>query len=73
MFSVFEFIHGLIETSKFRSTIKKSMEQLLYYMVVYMQITEEQVSLVLWFRKIETCQAFQTLAYIIPLPFHHCS
>ena len=44
MFSVFDFINGMIETNKFRSTIKKSMDHLLYYIVLYMQITEEQVS-----------------------------
>ena len=43
VYSVFEFIHGLIETSKFRSAVKKTLDQLLYYVLHYMQITEEQV------------------------------
>lgn len=43
VFSVFDFIMALIECSKFRGTVKKSMDQLLYYVVMYMQITEEQV------------------------------
>ena len=33
----------MIESSKFRSTVKKSTDQLMYYVVLYMQITEEQV------------------------------
>ena len=41
--NVFEFVHAMLETSKFRSTIKKSCDQLLYYIILYMQITEEQV------------------------------
>ncbi|KAK2163574.1 hypothetical protein LSH36_77g04009 [Paralvinella palmiformis] len=43
VFSVFDFIMALIECRKFRGTVKKSMDQLLYYVVMYMQITEEQV------------------------------
>ena len=35
----------MIESSKFRSTVKKSTDQLMYYVVLYMQITEEQVIL----------------------------
>ncbi|XP_033102932.1 importin-9-like [Anneissia japonica] len=44
VFSVFDFINGMVETPKFRSTIKKSVDQLFYYIVLYMQITEEQVT-----------------------------
>ena len=43
MFSVFEFIHGLIETPKFKKTVKKFLDELIYFLVLYMQITEEQV------------------------------
>ena len=43
VYSVFEFIHGLIDTAKFKSTVKKTLDQLLYYVLHYMQITEEQV------------------------------
>ncbi|XP_070557729.1 LOW QUALITY PROTEIN: importin-9-like [Ptychodera flava] len=42
VFSIFDFIHGLIETPKFRSTVLKSIEDLVYYVILYMQITEEQ-------------------------------
>lgn len=45
VFSVFEFIHGLIETPKFKKTVKKFLDDLIYFLVLYMQITEEQVSL----------------------------
>ena len=45
VYSVFEFIHGLIETAKFKSTVKKTVDQLLYYVLHYMQITEEQVQI----------------------------
>ena len=43
VFSVFEFIHGLIETPKFKRTVKKFLDDLIYFLVLYMQITEEQV------------------------------
>ena len=47
VFSVFEFIHGLIETPKFKRTVKKFLDDLIYFLVLYMQITEEQASLLL--------------------------
>ena len=43
VFSVFEFIHGLIETPKFKKTVKKFLDELIYFLVLYMQITEDQV------------------------------
>ena len=46
VFSVFEFIHGLIETPKFKKTVKKFLDELIYFLVLYMQITEEQVGFV---------------------------
>lgn len=42
VFSIFDFVHGLVETPKFRGTLKKGMPDLLYYIVLYMQITEDQ-------------------------------
>ncbi|XP_013378770.1 importin-9 isoform X2 [Lingula anatina] len=45
VFGIFEFIHALIETPKFRGVVKKSMDQLIYYVVLYMQITEDQIGL----------------------------
>lgn len=43
VFSVFEFIHGLIETPKFKKTVKKFLDELIYFLVLYMQITEDQI------------------------------
>ena len=43
IFGTFEFIHAMIDSSKFRSTVKKSMHQIVYYIIVYMQMTEDQV------------------------------
>ncbi|KAH9510177.1 Importin 9 [Bulinus truncatus] len=45
VYVVFEFVHNLIESSKFRSTIKKSVDQIIYYIIIYMQITEDQIRL----------------------------
>ena len=47
VFSVFEFIHGLIETPKFKKTVKKFLDELIYFLVLYMQITEDQVGIIL--------------------------
>ena len=41
--SVFEFVHTLCDRSGFRSTVKGSIDQIIYYIVVYMQITDDQV------------------------------
>ena len=49
VYSVFEFIHGLIDTARFRSTVKKAMNDLLYYILLYMQITSDQVSYIEFF------------------------
>ena len=46
VFSVFEFIHGLIETPKFKKTVKKFLDELIYFLVLYMQITEDQVGII---------------------------
>ncbi|ESO88896.1 hypothetical protein LOTGIDRAFT_219052 [Lottia gigantea] len=43
VYSVFEFVHGLIETSKFRSTVKKTVNDIIYYVVIYMQMSEDQI------------------------------
>jgi len=41
--SVFDFIHAMIEAPKFRQMVRKSADQLVYYIILYMQMTEEQV------------------------------
>ncbi|XP_068598144.1 importin-9 [Brachionichthys hirsutus] len=43
VFSIFEFVHTLLENNKFKSTVKKALPELVYYVILYMQITEDQV------------------------------
>lgn len=43
VYGVFEFVHCLIDTVKFRNTVKKSIDEILYYIIIYMQMTEDQV------------------------------
>lgn len=44
VFSIFEFVHTLLENTKFKTTVKKALPELIYYVILYMQITEDQVS-----------------------------
>ena len=43
IYSVFEFIHVLVDMKKFHSVIKENIKQLLYYVTIYTQMTSEQV------------------------------
>ena len=43
VFAIFEFVHALVETPKFRVAVKSGLSDLIYYIVLYMQITHEQV------------------------------
>lgn len=45
VFSIFDFINTLIESSKYRHHVKNGMADLLYYTLLFMQMTEDQVSL----------------------------
>lgn len=45
VFSIFEFVHTLLEKNKFKSTVKKALPELIYYIILYMQITEEQIKM----------------------------
>jgi len=45
VFSVFQFIQALVETPKFKKTVEQYLEEILYYTMVYMQITDEQIEL----------------------------
>ncbi|XP_069141482.1 importin-9-like isoform X2 [Argopecten irradians] len=46
VYSVFEFVHVLIEVPQFRkTTVKKSVDDIIYYVIFYMQMTEDQVQL----------------------------
>lgn len=40
---VFEFIHDIIESGKYKSKLRNVLTDLIYVIIVYMQITEEQV------------------------------
>ncbi|OQR79887.1 importin-9-like [Tropilaelaps mercedesae] len=41
--AIFEFVQALIESAKLQDPVHKGMEDLLYYLIVYMQITNEQI------------------------------
>ncbi|KAF6722476.1 Importin-9 [Oryzias melastigma] len=43
VFSIFDFVHTLLEKKKFKSTVKKALPELIYYIILYMQITEDQI------------------------------
>ncbi|XP_063952084.1 importin-9-like [Lytechinus pictus] len=43
VFSIFDFVSAMIDSPKFRGTVRKLCDDLLYYVILYMQITEEQV------------------------------
>ncbi|KAI9548837.1 Importin 9, partial [Dissostichus eleginoides] len=43
VFSIFDFVHTLLENHKFKSTVKKALPELIYYVILYMQITEDQI------------------------------
>uniref|UniRef100_A0A3Q3ANS1 Importin 9 n=1 Tax=Kryptolebias marmoratus TaxID=37003 RepID=A0A3Q3ANS1_KRYMA len=43
VFSIFEFVHTLLENNKFKTTVKKALPELIYYIILYMQITEDQI------------------------------
>ena len=57
VYGVFEFIHAMIDSSKFRSVIKKSMQDLLYYVILYMQMTGDQVTRLSSIEKNRTCDS----------------
>ena len=44
VFAIFEFVHALVESPKFRVAVKSGLSDLMYYIVLYMQITHEQVN-----------------------------
>ncbi|KAK3101186.1 hypothetical protein FSP39_001615 [Pinctada imbricata] len=43
VYTVFEFVSVLIDTAKFRSMVKTSINDILYYIILYMQMTDDQV------------------------------
>uniref|UniRef100_H2ZMC2 Importin N-terminal domain-containing protein n=1 Tax=Ciona savignyi TaxID=51511 RepID=H2ZMC2_CIOSA len=42
VYSIFDFIESLLDCHKFRKVVKKSLDELIYYLIMYMQVTEEQ-------------------------------
>merc|ERR1719150_3526264 len=42
VFAIFEFVHALVDSNKFKSAVKAGLSELVYYIVIYMQITEER-------------------------------
>ena len=46
VFAIFEFVHALVESPKFRVAVKSGLSDLMYYIVLYMQITHEQVGFI---------------------------
>lgn len=40
---IFEFIHAIVEVKKFKASIKGVISDLVYILLIYMQITEEQI------------------------------
>jgi hypothetical protein len=48
---VFEFVHALAESKKFKDTIKGVLNDLVYVLILYMQVTEEQIEI--WTDEIE--------------------
>ncbi|KAH3881360.1 importin-9-like isoform X2 [Dreissena polymorpha] len=42
IYGVFEFIHALLDINKFKGLVKKSANDIIYYVLLYMQITEDQ-------------------------------
>lgn len=43
VFAIFEFVHAIVDGPKFRSAVKTGLADLMYYIVLYMQITDSQV------------------------------
>ncbi|KAL7010710.1 hypothetical protein ACKWTF_016847 [Chironomus riparius] len=48
---VFELIHSIVENKKFKGTIKDVINDLVYVLILYMQITDEQI--LLWSEDVE--------------------
>lgn len=45
IFAIFDFVSVVIETAKSRKLIKQGLSDLLYYILIYMQITDEQMQI----------------------------
>lgn len=43
VFTIFEFVHALVETTKHKQLVRHGVADLVYYLLLYMQMTEDQV------------------------------
>ena len=43
VFTIFEFVHALVETTKHKQLVRRGVADLVYYLLLYMQMTEDQV------------------------------
>ena len=53
VFAIFEFVHALVETPKFKGAVKTGLSELMYYIVLYMQVNF-------------ICIEFQKINYLSP-------
>ncbi|XP_043224474.1 importin-9-like isoform X2 [Amphibalanus amphitrite] len=44
VYSIFDFVTVLVETPKFRNSVRQGLDDLVYYVIVYGQITEDQIN-----------------------------
>ena len=42
VYSLFDFVESLLDSNKMKKVVKKSLDELIYYLIIYMQMTEEQ-------------------------------
>ena len=40
VFAIFEFVHALVDSNKFKSAVKAGLSELMYYIVIYMQVKD---------------------------------
>lgn len=43
--AIFEFVQSLIEHKKFSSLLNNRLQEIIHYLIIFMQITEEQIEL----------------------------
>ena len=47
VFAIFEFVHALVDSNKFKSAVKAGLSELMYYIVIYMQVWSSQSCLII--------------------------
>ena len=82
VYSIFDFVTVLVEAPKFRNSVKQGLDDLVYYVIVYGQITEDQVrrvhGRVLKGRSVHSvitanyCYNFCPVSLVLPLYVHYC-